>query len=75
MEQATWVKYEQAKQMLGCSKTKFFELIKVGVLNTRKVGGFFVVEVAGIEKYLADKPKRRTYLDTLDEINKGVRDA
>ena len=75
MANAVWMKYEQAKQMLGCSKTKFFELIKAGLLKTSKVGSFYLVEVESLERYIADKPKRRTYLDILAEKDKGVKDA
>ena len=62
-----WLTYKESWVTIGCCKTKLFELLKVGILKTQIVGSTHLVERASIEKYLANKPRRREYLEVLIE--------
>jgi len=60
-----WLTYKGARSRVGCGKTKFFELVKVGILRAEKVGMTYIVETASVEDYLDAKPSRNSYLEVL----------
>jgi len=66
-----WLTYSDAKKRIGCGKTTFFELIKVGLLKPHKVGNAHLVSLSSVENYLAERPKRRSYIE-LSYAKKGV---
>lgn len=56
-----WLTYDEAKNYIGCKKTKFFELIKYCNFKTMRVGQQHFVEKASIDSYLKSNIRRSDY--------------
>lgn len=48
-----WISHNEAKAMLQCGKTKYFELIKFGQIKTISFSNRAFVERASVETYIA----------------------
>lgn len=50
------VSVDEAAEMIGCSKSKLYAVIASGELRARKQGRRTLLEVAEIQRYLAELP-------------------
>lgn len=53
------VRIQEACRITGIGRSKLYELIKTGDIETVKVGTITLVPVAGIERFLASQKGRR----------------
>jgi len=49
-DQENWVKTEEARQILGCSRGKIYSLREKGILKHRKLGGTYYYDMGSILK-------------------------
>ncbi len=49
----------EAQAALGIRHTKFWALVKAGLLETRKIGGATVVPAKSLQTFLENLPKSR----------------
>lgn len=49
----------EAALMIGCGRTKLFELIKAGALRSRKLGRLTIVEAESIHEFFQRLPPAR----------------
>lgn len=57
-----WVTSKQAREILACKKTKFFELIKYNQIEAKKIGRILLVNTKSLINYKELKIKRKDYI-------------
>ena len=52
------VSVKAAMDYIGCKKTKFYELVKTGKIEIKKLGTRTLVVIASLDAFLASLPER-----------------